>query len=172
MFVKSKMSRPMKYYKGIHCVVLKPNTVTLVDETKVSAKELIECYGQRIDILSTITEDTHLPEEEVKPVEAKKPVVAKKENIILEERQGDITLASINKILEEIEEPVKEEVKIEEPEAGEEIEEPVKEEVKIEEPVKGEVKKEEVKLAKEVKTKIKTSGIKKAGKGSKRTKKQ
>lgn len=52
MFVRSSMSVPVRYSKSRGSVILKPNTVTFVDETLVTAKELKDCYGDRIAILS------------------------------------------------------------------------------------------------------------------------
>lgn len=54
MFVKSKMSIPVKYYKGSNCILIKPNTITYVEDGKISAKELRDCYGQRIEIISGV----------------------------------------------------------------------------------------------------------------------
>ena len=85
MFVKSKMSIPVKYYKGADCIILKPNTVTFVEDTKVTPKELKDCYGGRIDIIAgaPVIEDSAV-------------------EIKLEDRKGDVTLDSINDILVEI----------------------------------------------------------------------
>ena len=52
MFVKSNMSREVRYHKSRGVIVLKPNTVTFVDDNVVSAKELKDCYGDRINIMS------------------------------------------------------------------------------------------------------------------------
>ena len=52
MFVKNKEKIDFKYRKGTYLAVLKAMTVSYVDETKVSAKDLLDCYGQRIDIIS------------------------------------------------------------------------------------------------------------------------
>ena len=52
MFVKNKETIDFQYRKGSYLAVLKAGTVSYVDETKVSAKELIDCYGQRIDVVS------------------------------------------------------------------------------------------------------------------------
>lgn len=52
MFVKNKATVDFKYRKGDYVAVLKAGTVSQVDETKVSAKELIDCYGQRISVIS------------------------------------------------------------------------------------------------------------------------
>ncbi len=189
MFVKSKMNSPAKYYKGADCVILKPNTVTFVDDTKVTAKELMDCYGQRIEVLSAMTDEVRVTESSSR---VEKPVEEKK--VVLQERKEDLTLKSLSDILKEIEEEkkeevpeVKEEVKEEVPEVKEEVKEEVpeikeevpeiKEEVKEEVPeVKEEVPevKEEVPEVKEevpakvTKTKITKNSSKK---GSRRTKK-
>ena len=52
MFVKSNMAKEVKYNKSKGSIVLKPNTVTYVDDNLVSAKELKDCYGDRISIMS------------------------------------------------------------------------------------------------------------------------
>ena len=52
MFVRSNMDIPVRYSKSTGSVTLKPNTVTFVDEVIVTAKELKDCYGDRISILS------------------------------------------------------------------------------------------------------------------------
>ena len=52
MFVKSNMSKEVKYHKSKGVVVLKPGTVTFVDDNLVTAKELKDCYGDRINIMS------------------------------------------------------------------------------------------------------------------------
>lgn len=100
MFVKSKMSIPVKYYKGADCIIIKPNTVTYVDEAKVTAQELRNCYGQRIDIISIesvgqIAKEKAVTKETLDKVEPKKDVV-------LKERTEDLTMKSLNKILDEI----------------------------------------------------------------------
>lgn len=52
MFVRSSMEIPVTYSKSIGSVTLKPKSVTYVDETIVTAKELKDCYGDRIAILA------------------------------------------------------------------------------------------------------------------------
>ena len=52
MFVKNKEKIDFKYRKGTYLAVLKALSVSYVDENKVSANELLDCYGQRIDIIS------------------------------------------------------------------------------------------------------------------------
>lgn len=52
MFVRSSMSVPVRYSKSKGSVILKPNAITFVDDALVTAKELKDCYGDRIAILS------------------------------------------------------------------------------------------------------------------------
>ena len=63
MFVKSSMDRDVKYAKSTGVVILKANTVTLVDENIVSAKELKACYGNKISIMAQDFVDEITPEE-------------------------------------------------------------------------------------------------------------
>lgn len=51
MYVKSLMKKEAVYRKSVGDVVLKPLTVTFVDESIVSAEELLGCYGDRISII-------------------------------------------------------------------------------------------------------------------------
>jgi hypothetical protein len=52
MFVKSSMSRDVKYSKSTGAILIKANTVTLIDDNLVTAKELKDGYGDRITIMS------------------------------------------------------------------------------------------------------------------------
>ena len=52
MFVKSNMEVAVKYNKGNNFIEIKPMTVTYIKDGLVTPKELIDCYGQRIIILS------------------------------------------------------------------------------------------------------------------------
>ena len=52
MFVKSSMDRDVKYSKSTGAILIKANTVTLIDDNLVTAKELKDCYGSRITIMS------------------------------------------------------------------------------------------------------------------------
>ena len=52
MFVKSNMEKDKKYYKSTGAIILKANTITYVDDNLVTAKELKDCYGDRITIMS------------------------------------------------------------------------------------------------------------------------
>ena len=51
MFVRSHMNSTVRYNKSAGSVELKPDTVTYVDESIVTAKELLDCYGERIVII-------------------------------------------------------------------------------------------------------------------------
>lgn len=52
MFVRNCIDKPLEYRKNGELHVLKPHTVTYIDENKVSSKELKEFYGSRIRIIS------------------------------------------------------------------------------------------------------------------------
>jgi hypothetical protein len=52
MFVKSSMGRDVKYSKSTGAILIKANTVTLIDDNLVTVKELKDCYGDRITIMS------------------------------------------------------------------------------------------------------------------------
>ena len=62
MFVRSNMSVPVTYNKSTGSIVLKPQTVTFIDESIVTAKELKDCYGDRISILTQDVVDTIIKE--------------------------------------------------------------------------------------------------------------
>ena len=63
MFVRSNMDIPVRYNKSTGSVTLKPNTVTYVADTLVTAKELLSCYGDRITIISNETVEEIIKEE-------------------------------------------------------------------------------------------------------------
>ena len=46
------MDREVRYHKSTGSIILKPNTVTYVDDSLVTAKELTDCYGNRISVMS------------------------------------------------------------------------------------------------------------------------
>ena len=46
------MDRDVKYSKSTGAILIKANTVTLIDDNLVTAKELKDCYGSRITIMS------------------------------------------------------------------------------------------------------------------------
>ena len=62
MFVKSFMDVEVTYRKSAGDTVLKPRTVTFVDESIVSAKELKDCYGDKISIIPDTMEETIIRE--------------------------------------------------------------------------------------------------------------
>ena len=97
MFVKNKENVDFKYRKGSYLVVLKANTVTQVDDTKVSAKELIDCYGQRIKVIS------HDVVEEVTP-QAKKEYKVEIVKGVDTVKKDELDDSFIEKVLEEIKE--------------------------------------------------------------------
>ena len=104
MFVRNRASIDFKYRKSDYLVVLKANTVTYVDENKVSAKELRGCYGQRIEIISRdIAEDIATPHTVEEAIKKEAPKATK---IIKKEELND---SFIEKVLEEIEGEVKKE---------------------------------------------------------------
>jgi hypothetical protein len=107
MFVKNKASIDFKYRKSGYLAVLKAGTVSYVDENKITAKELLGCYGQRIDIISRdLVEEIapHVVKEEVK--EAIKKEAPKATEAIKKEELND---SFIEKVLGEIEGEVKKE---------------------------------------------------------------
>lgn len=100
MFVKNKEKIDFEYRKGTYLAVLKAMTVSYVDESKVSAKELLACYGQRIDIISRdlamqIAPGVKEDKKEVKKAKVVKPVETVKKE--------DLNDAFIEKVLGEIE---------------------------------------------------------------------
>ena len=128
MFVKNKERIDFKYRKGTYLATLKAMTVSYVDETKVTAKDLLDCYGQRIDIISRdlaaelaplVTRDE---KKAVKKAEAKKAATKKAEPKKVETvKKDDLNDSFIEKILGEIEDEDKNnEVKL--PEGNEDVE--------------------------------------------------
>lgn len=98
MFVKNKATVDFKYRKGDYVAVLKAGTVSQVDETKVSAKELTDCYGQRISVISLDS----IPEPAApKFVAPKAPAATDKVETVKKEELND---QFIDKILDEIKE--------------------------------------------------------------------
>ena len=98
MFVRSKMNIPVVYRKGGYSWTINPLTTTYIDETKVTAKELKACYGNRIDVMSLDNECA------VPMVEAPKPV---KEEKKVEPFTEELDEQLIDNILEEIEAEIK-----------------------------------------------------------------
>ena len=98
MFVKNKATVDFKYRKGDYVAVLKAGTVSQVDETKVSAKELTDCYGQRISVISLDS----IPEPAAPKFAAPKaPTATDKVETVKKEELND---QFIDKILDEIKE--------------------------------------------------------------------
>ena len=89
MFVRSRVSKELRYYKSQGCIVLKPNTITLIEDPTVTAKELKDCYGDRIEIISN----------EV----IKKVPNAKAPKVVLKDRESDFTDEALLNILKEVE---------------------------------------------------------------------
>ena len=126
MFVKNKEKIDFKYRKGSYLAILKAMTVSYVDETKVSAKDLLDCYGQRIDIISRdlaieiaphVEKEVKKTEKVVKKAEKKAEAPKKVETI----KKADLNASFIEQILGEIEgEKKKDEVKL--PEGNEDVE--------------------------------------------------
>lgn len=98
MFVKNKATVDFKYRKGDYVAVLKAGTVSQVDETKVSAKELIDCYGQRISVISL----DNIPEPAAPKFVAPKASVAT--NKVTTVKKEELNDQFIDKILGEIKE--------------------------------------------------------------------
>ena len=98
MFVKNKEKIDFQYRKGPYLAVLKALTVSYVDESKVSAEELLACYGQRIDIISRDLAMQIAPH--VK--EDKKEVKRKAPKIVETIKKEELNDKFIGKILEEI----------------------------------------------------------------------
>lgn len=98
MFVKNKEKIDFHYRKGTYLAVLKALTVSYVDENKVSARELLDCYGQRIDIISrdlALQIAPHVKEE-------KKEAKRKAPKVVETVRKEDLNDKFIEKILGEI----------------------------------------------------------------------
>ena len=109
MFVKNKEKVDFKYRKGSYLAVLKAMTVSYVDESKVSAQDLKNCYGQRIDIISRDLANEiapHITKEE----EVKKEAPAKKVETV---KKSDLNDSFIEQILDEIEGEAKKDNKCE-----------------------------------------------------------
>ena len=102
MFVKNRESIDFNFRKNGYLAVLKAGTVSYVDDSKVSAKELVACYGQRISIISREPgfEEPQEITEEVKQPEVKQPKID-------EVKKEDLNDNFIENILKEIEDEVK-----------------------------------------------------------------
>ena len=107
MFVKSRMDKQVVYRKGGKSWVIKPHSVTLINDPTVTAQELKMCYGSRIDIISdegTFKGSTEgrQPIKNVVKSKVEKPVVKKVEPKKIDEKSLDDILAQVNKELKEI----------------------------------------------------------------------
>ena len=127
MFVKNLIDRELTYRNK---VTLKPNTVTYVDDALVSAVELKDAYGERIEIISHVKEE----------VKAEDVIEEVKEEIIpqvIEEPQADIEekLEEASEIIEKALEPVEAEPVEITAEVPEVIEEPVQVSLRLKDPV-------------------------------------
>ena len=101
MFVKNKEKLDFKYRKNGYLALLKANTVSYVDETKVTAKELKACYGQRIDIISReVIEDD---KKEVGETQITAPEKTEATTKIETVRKEELNNSFIEKVLGEIE---------------------------------------------------------------------
>ena len=98
MFVKNKENLDFKYRKNGYLALLKANTVSYVDETKVTAKELLACYGQRIDIISRELAIEIAPS--LGDTKSKAPKAPKKVETV---KKSDLNDSFIEQILGEIE---------------------------------------------------------------------
>ena len=52
MFVRSRVSKPLVYRKGGRSWIINPNSVTLIDDPTITAKEIKGCYGSRVDVIA------------------------------------------------------------------------------------------------------------------------
>ena len=113
MFVRSRMSIDFTYRKRGTIWDIKANTVTYIDENKVTAQELKDLYGSRIEIISRdniIEKEKEIPvKKEVKIAEKKKIELPKKKVEFKEKPLGE---QSIFEILDEIKKEVKGEEKL------------------------------------------------------------
>lgn len=100
MFVKSRMEKDVTYRRKGTSWIIKAKTVTYIDENKVTAKELKQFYGDRIDIISRDSLDKE---------EAKIPV--KKEVRIPENKETETSRKSEDIVIENIIKEIKEEAK-------------------------------------------------------------
>lgn len=92
MFVRNRKDVDFKYRKSGKCIVLKANTITFVDDSLVTAKELMNCYGQRIEIINQATNNTEVVKESVVPVEVQEPVNNENINNILSQIEEELKL--------------------------------------------------------------------------------
>ena len=100
MFVRNRKDIDFKYNKRGKVIVLKANTVTLVDDSLVTAKELVDCYGQRIEIIKQSTQVATPKEVVNKEVQkpAPEPASDKVLEDILEQVQKELDKAAQDKV--------------------------------------------------------------------------
>ena len=97
MFVRSRMSGPVIYRKCGKSWTIKPYSVTLIDDPRVSARELKMYYGSKIEIISDeVTQETRQPEKDV--VKSKVEVKPRR----VDESSLDALLDEVNKELGEM----------------------------------------------------------------------
>ena len=106
MFVRSRMDKPMTFRKGGKSWVIKPHSMTLIDDPAVTAKEIKGCYGSRVEVISDETSrGGHEGGQIVKNVvksKIEKSIIKKVEPKKIDEKSLDDILAQVNKELEEI----------------------------------------------------------------------
>ena len=173
MFVKNRESRDFHYRKNGKLTVLKAGTVSYVDENLVTSKELIACYGQRIEVISRdlvaeVAPQAIAEEKEASLKSSIKEPLKKVETV----KKEDLNDSFIEKVLNEIKDESKSVVEKKKPE----VVLPVKPEEKKPEvtvvPAKVEEKKPEVVTSKQTAKASKTTKTKATTKTRKpRTKK-
>lgn len=107
MFVRSRMSKQVIYRKGGKAWVIKPHSVTLINDPSITARELKMYYGSKIDIISDEgafkgSTEGRQPIKNVVKSKVEKPIVKKVEPKKIDEKSLDDILAQVNKELKEI----------------------------------------------------------------------
>ena len=93
MFVRSLMDKDVIYRKGGLSWTIKANTVTFIDEVRVSAKELKGLYGSRIIIISKDAVEDEIAEPIIK--RQKEELEKKPSSTLLDEKLIDDIIAQI-----------------------------------------------------------------------------
>lgn len=110
MFVKNKASIDFNFRKGSYLVTLKAGTVTYVDENRVTARELIGCYGQRIDVISRdLVQETPSPVVVKERIKAAQAFKNEEKKIEAAPKKVEFSDSFIDKLLDEIKTEVDEE---------------------------------------------------------------
>lgn len=113
MFVKSSMDIEVVYRKSNSEIKIKPNTVTFIDDSLVTPKELKDCYGSRISIISPQFEEQVIKEisigEQVE--EVKEEVKEEPKDEVVEEQVEETKEETTETPVEETKEEIKKEVK-------------------------------------------------------------